>query len=529
MFFTNLIASILIIYLAFYFVYFLYIIYCSFKGKLKEIKQRTKNQEYEQNLTLVIYAQNNENTITGLVESLKRQEYERSKYSIHVILDNCKDNSAKKLEILGGTNIHRVSHNDKPLGRSKAISWALAKIIPTEYSYGYVFMDARCEIQPDFLSNINTEFSDKSIILGKIYKPIVNNQFFASIQKYRFKFLDTLVKKGRNWAQFNNILSFKLCAIKSEVLEKITFDAESNELAEINYTLRLIKNGYSVNFSPKMYAICQQQETINSYLKNNNSKFFNRINAFWKNRQYLFSKQSNFKEKEFILYLIQPSEAVLLFSLITLYYCASAPSFILESQIAYFFINCHIFTAIIAIAVIKFSVENCIYGMVWALSSPLLLVFNSMFNINPKLIDLSKSKFHRKPLYPYYEATLTDGNREYPCKVEIIDTEGLVKLSLWFKRKKLTTGEHLRSSSALQELIDRLNEKGFSLKVCQNCGFFESDSTGRFDNKQGKCLMQVVQKTNSFPETTQVWSSCSNFIPIHARPFVQQQLEASKN
>ena len=114
------ILSLVFIYVAVFTIYFALIVCASFfKPKKKEdILQTFKN------LIVIIYSHNNEKTIVNLLEQLNKQNYPKANYQVHIILDNCTDDSSNKLEFVGGAKIWRLT-DDMPLGRDKAVSWLL--------------------------------------------------------------------------------------------------------------------------------------------------------------------------------------------------------------------------------------------------------------------------------------------------------------------------------------------------------------------------------------------------------------------
>ena len=74
------------------------------------------------------------------------------------------------------------------------------------------------------------------------------------------------------------------------------------------------------------------------------------------------------------------------------------------------------------------------------------------------------------------------------------------------------------------EISDTLIEKGFALKICQNCGYFEFQNNGRSDFDRGHCYLKMIKKESKYPELTSVWDCCENIIPEHAKNFVKQEL-----
>ena len=97
-------------FLAYCVLFQLYIISRSSKGRIADVEKRSYSSKFDQNITVIVYSHNNSATITDLVGSLKKQDYNQDKYSINVILDNCDDESAKLLEISGEAKVMENNH-----------------------------------------------------------------------------------------------------------------------------------------------------------------------------------------------------------------------------------------------------------------------------------------------------------------------------------------------------------------------------------------------------------------------------------
>ena len=120
------ILFVLFMYVAVFTVYFSIIVAANFINPKKRISDDLR-REYK-NLIVIIYSHNNEKTIVNLLEQLNKQDYPRGNYQIHIILDNCTDDSSNKLEFVGGAKLWRLT-DDQPLGKDKAVSWLLENLM----------------------------------------------------------------------------------------------------------------------------------------------------------------------------------------------------------------------------------------------------------------------------------------------------------------------------------------------------------------------------------------------------------------
>ena len=204
MFLLDIIAWVLCIFLVFYVLIQFYIISASSKGKITDIERRSYNPKYQQSMNIIVYSHNNASTIIDLIESLKAQDYDHERFVINVILDNCEDNSAKLLEILGGTRLWRINTDIKPIGRSKAIAWLLERILSSENTNAFVFLNADCIVGADFLSKVNTAMFDNPVLVGEEAPLNENIGLMSRLAYFRNKI--NLGYHGRYYASFASLM-----------------------------------------------------------------------------------------------------------------------------------------------------------------------------------------------------------------------------------------------------------------------------------------------------------------------------------
>ena len=107
----------------------------------------------------IIPAHNEEAVVGNLVESLKRQNYDKELYDIYVIADNCTDNTAKIAKEAGAIVYERFNNTKKTKGY--ALDWFLQQKIEENASYDAFFVfDADNIVDPDFIkSNRQLDYS----------------------------------------------------------------------------------------------------------------------------------------------------------------------------------------------------------------------------------------------------------------------------------------------------------------------------------------------------------------------------------
>lgn len=85
----------------------------------------------EHRYLLFIPAHNEELVIARVLRSLKNIEYDREKFDVCVIADNCTDKTASLAQKYGATVLER--HNEKQRGKGFAIKWALGRVDLARY------------------------------------------------------------------------------------------------------------------------------------------------------------------------------------------------------------------------------------------------------------------------------------------------------------------------------------------------------------------------------------------------------------
>jgi len=131
------------------------------------------------------------------------------------------------------------------------------------------------------------------------------------------------------------------------------------------------------------------------------------------------------------------------------------------------------------------------------------------------------------------DATITNGKKELPCKLEIIKADDFSQVVFIFNNKRLSSSKQSRINYAVEEIIGKLRSHGFALKICANCGYFYMPESiiSQADGEQGYCLYNNFKCASKEKEYAYVWDGCFNIIPHQAKNYILQQLgvENTKN
>ena len=120
----------------------------------------------------IIPAHNEEAVVGNLIDSLKKQNYDKDLYDIYVIADNCTDNTAKIAREAGAIVYERFDETKKTKGY--ALDWFLKKKIAENAPYDAFFVfDADNIVDPNFIKNMNRKLCQgEDVVQG--YRDIKN-------------------------------------------------------------------------------------------------------------------------------------------------------------------------------------------------------------------------------------------------------------------------------------------------------------------------------------------------------------------
>ena len=139
---------------------------------LVKIKDKPLKIKKDHRFMAIIPAHNEEAVVGNLVESLKKQNYNKELYDIYVIADNCTDNTAKVAKEAGAIVYERFDMTKKTKGY--ALDWFLKQKIEENAPYDAFFVfDADNIVDANFIKNMNKKLCQgEDVVQG--YRDIKN-------------------------------------------------------------------------------------------------------------------------------------------------------------------------------------------------------------------------------------------------------------------------------------------------------------------------------------------------------------------
>lgn len=106
------------------------------------------------------------------------------------------------------------------------------------------------------------------------------------------------------------------------------------------------------------------------------------------------------------------------------------------------------------------------------------------------------------------QCLVTDGKKNLTCELDLVSEDGMRKAVFRYKKKKFFSDACLRMFDALGDIIKRVEDKGYVLKICQNCKNFSSNQDGTVDLVKGFCAIKRLGEESG---ETLVWNNCPSF------------------
>ena len=237
---------------------------------LVKIKDKPLKVKKDHRFMAIIPAHNEEAVVGNLIESLKKQNYNKDLYDIYVIADNCTDNTAKVAKEAGAIVYKRFDETKKTKGY--ALNWFLQQKIEENLE------------DKDFLEKVLYEFRYYCMI------PITKNEVIGkepelqeSIEKVMNIIIDNCIDK-EIITNFSNSTSICYAILKYIFITKIIdlkeIQIKINKIKEIQY-VNEVQSQIAVSIYDEKEAESIYNETVYN-LKSLNVKLNKKIPLFLK-------------------------------------------------------------------------------------------------------------------------------------------------------------------------------------------------------------------------------------------------------
>ncbi len=219
-----------------------------------------ETREPRHRFLILVPAHNEERLLPELLASLDRLDYPKALYSIHVVADNCSDNTADFARRGGATAHSRMDHQ-RP-GKGYALQWLYNRLLAMgEPHDAVVFLDADSVVSPNFLEVMAARLARGERAIQAYYA--VRNperSWVGSMRALAFAVLHYLRPQGRTLLGGSAGLKGNGMAFSAQVIRRHEWSASVTEDIELHMALLL--EGERVTFAPEAVVWGEMPDTL---------------------------------------------------------------------------------------------------------------------------------------------------------------------------------------------------------------------------------------------------------------------------
>ena len=210
-------------------------------------------------LRLLIPAHNEERSIGRLLESLDALDYPRDAYEVHVVADNCTDETAAIVRAAGANAHERFDLAQR--GKGHALRWLMARLDLTAFD-AVVIVDADSVVSSNLLSVANEALA-AGWELGQVYDGVLNrdSSSAAALRALAFDLHNYVRLLGTEALGASAGLMGNGMIIATSVLQGGSWDTYG--LAEdMEAHARLLREGRRVHFLPEASVLAEMPDSL---------------------------------------------------------------------------------------------------------------------------------------------------------------------------------------------------------------------------------------------------------------------------
>lgn len=247
----------------------LYLSVISISAIVADKKRRKQNAQFSASagsrrstFAILIPAHNEQDILGTLLDSLAHLNYPKDQYQVHVVADNCTDQTASLARATGWVQVHERVDTLKR-GKGYALNWLLHELETQLLLYdAYVILDADSVVAPAFLQAMDRELS-RGVQAMQACNTVLNVSDSPSTA-LRFIAL-TLVNHvrplGRNGLGASSTLSGNGMCLSRSLLMRYPWQAYSLS-EDYQYYLTLVRHGERVCYVPEAVVRSQMPTTF---------------------------------------------------------------------------------------------------------------------------------------------------------------------------------------------------------------------------------------------------------------------------
>ena len=494
----------LCIYIGIYTIYYALSVYFASKARRIITKHKFYNPPYENNIIMVIYCADDQGDVVSLLEMMNKQDYPKTNYQTHIILDNCSDDISNKLEFIGGAKIWRLG-DGAAVGKDESISWLLERLVSLQNVNAFAFLNAKRKIGYDYLSNINKALFQNDVVVAQTEIVDSRDTLSSKIKTAYNLYSNRISMLARTAMGFSAIIDSDACALKQEVIEKIRCVDFKDVESELKYTTLLIKSGFDCLYNPCVITKLDVQHSINRKpLPLYRFDILRHCIGLFLGSRVQFI--------EFVINSVKPNIWVLLLSYIAMIIFTSTYYFIFDIKLVSAFAAILVISFIASLFVADLGKGNIKYLLLYPIYRTCKNIEKSKFYSSLTKIFKPKQNYINRDMLTV-DVIVTGGKVDLPCYLDLISEDGLAHAVLRYKKKRYVSAKQIRMYDAVTDIVEKLDENGFRIKVCHSCGFFTQKIDGSTNVVKGECMKCKMKSSACEPTETLIWSTCADYAP----------------
>jgi cellulose synthase/poly-beta-1,6-N-acetylglucosamine synthase-like glycosyltransferase len=209
---------------------------------------------------IMVPAHNEELLLPQLLDSLAALDYPRELYSIHVVADNCTDNTAERGRALGAVVHERF--NSTLRGKGYALEWLLQEIWAQEVPHDAILiLDADSVVSSNFLRVMDARMARGERVIQAYYAVHQPEQHSsAGLRAVALVVLHFLRPQGRMVLGGSTGLKGNGMVFAADILRSHRWTASLTE--DIEYHMELIRAGERAMFAPDAVVWAEMPESL---------------------------------------------------------------------------------------------------------------------------------------------------------------------------------------------------------------------------------------------------------------------------
>lgn len=162
----------------------------------KDVLRLARNKR-QVNFCIIVCARNEAAVIGRLLESLKKADYPKNKLHIHVVADNCTDDTALTASLSGATVLER--NDSTNVGKGYALSYFFGKTAAQNSEYdAFCIFDADNIVDPDFFNVMSRRINcGEQLIQGNRHSLNPSDTWVSGSYTLYFAFIMRLFCRAR--------------------------------------------------------------------------------------------------------------------------------------------------------------------------------------------------------------------------------------------------------------------------------------------------------------------------------------------